>query len=154
MEGLAYAEERAGGVRLSFIDSSAFLYAFLASRSDLLPEVSRMKGHAQAIIRRIQEGEPVTTSVVHVSEVANILEKRFPLDRARNIVSSILLSDNVSVSEVDNLRYEAALSISERHMVGLNDALTYSIMRENGITKIYSFDNHFDLFPGITRLTE
>lgn len=143
-----------GGVALSFIDASAFLYAFLTTRVELSPEVREMKTHAQAIIRRVQEGEKVTTSAVHVSETVNILEKRFPLQRARHVASQIIQSPNIEILPVDRLHYEAALATSERHDLGLNNALAYTLMRERNIDAIYSFDKDFTKLPGIRRLTE
>lgn len=139
---------------MNFIDSSAFLYAFLTARKELSHEVEEMKAHAQAIIRRIQEGENVTTSTVHISETANILERRFPLSRARYVASQIIQSQNIEILPVDRLHYEAALAASERHDLGLNDALAYTLIKEKRIDAIYSFDKDFDKLPGIRRLTK
>ncbi len=139
---------------MNFIDSSAFLYAFLTAQKELSHEVEEMKAHAQAIIRRIQEGENVTTSTVHISETANILERRFPLSRARYVASQIIQSPNIEILPVDRLHYEAALAASERHDLGLNDALAYTLIKEKRIDAIYSFDKDFDKLPGIRRLTK
>lgn len=139
---------------MNFIDSSAFLYAFLTARKELSHEVEEMKAHAQAIIRRIQDGENVTTSTVHISETANILERRFPLSRARYVASQIIQSQNIEILPVDRLHYEAALAASERHDLGLNDALAYTLIKEKRIDAIYSFDKDFDKLPGIRRLTK
>ena len=139
---------------MNFIDSSAFLYAFLTARKELSHEVEEMKAHAQAIIRRIQEGENVTTSTVHISETANILERGFPLSRARYVASQIIQSPNIEILPVDRLHYEAALAASERHDLGLNDALAYTLIKERRIDAIYSFDKDFDKLPGIRRLTK
>lgn len=112
-----------------------------------------MKTRAGDIIKRIHGGERVTTSTVHVSETANILEQLYPLPRARQIVSDLIQSPNVEVLAVDRLHYEATLTASERHDIGLNDALACVLMRERGIETIYSFDRYFDGLPGIRRVT-
>ncbi len=112
-----------------------------------------MKAHAQAIIRRVQDGESVATSVVHVSETVSILEKRFPLQKARYVASQLIQSQNVEILPVDRLHYEAALATSEHHELGLNDSLAYTLMRAQNIGTIYSFDRDFDRLPGIQRIT-
>ena len=110
------------------------------------------KRRSQDILRRVQDGERVVTSAAHISEIADILESRFSLRSARHTLSQVLLSENVEILGVDRLRYEAALAVSERHDLGLNDAVAYTLMLERGITGIYSHDRHFDNLPGIHRL--
>ncbi len=144
----------AGGVALSFIDSSTFLYAYLTIRDGSTPRILAMKENAQTILRRVQEGEKTTTSAVHISETANILEKRFPLSKARHVASLLIQSENVEIFPVNKIHYEAALAASERHEVGLNDALAYTLMKERNIDTIYSFDRDFDRLPGVHRLTK
>jgi len=138
---------------LSFIDSSVFLYAFLTPRGELPSEMMEHKRRSQDILRRVQGGERVVTSAAHISEIANSLESRFSLRSARHTLSQVILSENVEIAGVDRLRYEAALAVSERHDLGLNDAVAYTLMLERGISSIYSHDGHFDNLPGIHRLT-
>ena len=139
---------------MRFIDSSAFLYAYIRPRRPPPPEVEDDKRRAQAIIGRVQGGEAVTTTVVHVSETANILEARAPLEEARSIILDILNMDTIRVTAVDSARYARAVQVAETNDVGTNDALAYVAMSEGGISEIYSFDRHFDALPGITRLSE
>jgi hypothetical protein len=136
------------------MDSSTFLYAYVRPRRRPPPEVEDNKRRAQGIIRRVQGGELVTTTVVHVSEIANILEARAPLEDARSIIMDILNMDTIRVTAVDSTRYTRAVQVAETHGVGTNDALAYVAMVENGVSEIYSFDKHFDALPGITRLYE
>jgi hypothetical protein len=137
---------------LRFLDSSVFLYAYIRSRRRPPPEVEDDKRMAQAIIRRVQGGEMVTTTVVHVSETANILEARAPLEEARSIILDILNMDTIRVTPVDSARYLRAVQVAEAHGVGTNDALAYVAMVEGGVSEVYSFDRHFDVLPGVTRL--
>jgi predicted nucleic acid-binding protein len=139
---------------LRFLDSSTFLYAYIRPRRRPPPEVEDDKRRAQAIIRRVQGGELVTTTVVHVSEIANILEARAPLEDARSIILDILNMDTIRVTAVDSAHYARAVQAAETHGVVINDALAYVTMVENGVSEIYSFDRHFDVLPGITRLYE
>jgi predicted nucleic acid-binding protein len=147
-----FEEGSPGGTALSFIDSSVFLYAFLTPRGELPSEIMEHKRRSQDILRRVQDGERVVTSAAHITEITNILESRFSLSTARHTLSQVLLSENVEIAGVDRLRYEAALAVSERHDLGLNDAVAYTLMLEKGITSIYSHDKHFDNLPGIQRL--
>ncbi len=59
---------------MRFIDSSVFLYAYLKPRKSIPDKIKTWKKRAKRIIERINMGEEVATSIVHVSEIANILE--------------------------------------------------------------------------------
>lgn len=139
---------------MRFLDSSTFLYAYIKPRHQPPPEVADDKRRAQNIIRRIQSGERVATTVVHVSEIANILEARAPLEDSRSMVLAILNMNNITVEPVDSARYARAIQEAEKWDIGINDALAYSYMVEQGIHELYSFDKHFNELPGITRLSE
>ena len=58
---------------------SSFTYAFLRPRTELSPRARRLKEAAKKILSRIEDGEEVATTVVHVAEAANILESRLPV---------------------------------------------------------------------------
>lgn len=139
---------------MRFIDASTFLYAFLKPERPLPPDLAEMKADAKTILERVNEGESVTTSVVHVSEVANILEARMPLSSCRRIISDIATKRNVEVAGVGNKLYTSSLHTAEAHDIGLNDALAFNMMQEGGVHEIYSFDKHFDDLPGIARLRQ
>lgn len=69
------------------------------------------------------------------------------------MAAQIIQSQSLEILPVNRLQYEAALAASERHDLGLNDALAYVLMGEKRIETIYSFDRDFDGLPGIRRLT-
>ena len=96
----------------------------------------------------------VITTVVHISEIINVLEARTTLERTRDIVSTIIGSDNVVIVPVDKNSIQSAIYIAERHRIGVNDALAIEVMSENSVTEIYSNDKHFDNYPEITRIWE
>lgn len=139
---------------MRFIDASTFVYAFLKPKRPLPPEAEEMKRKAQNILRRINKGENVTTSVVHVSEVANILEARAGLSECRKIVSDIITKKSVDVADVNSEMYIASIQTAEMYDVGINDALAFCIMRKRNLEEIYSFDKHFDNMPEIKRATK
>lgn len=137
---------------MRFLDSSTFLYAFLKPTKQPPPQIAINKQKAQAIITQIQEGEQVTTTVIHLSETANILESRTTLGDARNIIQDIIDTSNITITPVDQHLYTAAIKEAEKHNIGINDALAYITMMENKIHEIYSYDKHFDNLPEITRI--
>ena len=138
---------------MRFIDASTFLYAFLKPERPLPPDAAEMKEGAQGILRRVNEGEPVITSVVHVSEVANMLEAWIRLSEYRRIVSDIVAKRSVEVVDVSKRLYASSIHAAGVHDMDINEALALSIMRERGVDEIYSFDKHLDDMPGVTRLT-
>ena len=72
-----------------FVDASVFIYAYLKPKKTLMPELLELKKNAQEIIKRIDEGEQVTTSLIHISEIANILETRMLLKDSLDILADL-----------------------------------------------------------------
>ena len=58
---------------MRFIDANLFIYAVLKPKS-LPAAVLQKKTAAKEIFLRVNDGEPVLTTTVHLSEVANVLE--------------------------------------------------------------------------------
>jgi predicted nucleic acid-binding protein len=137
---------------MRFLDSSTFLYAILKPAKQPPPQVVADKKKAQAIITRIHEGEQVLTTVVHISEIANILESRTTQKEARVIVSMILDMSNITVTTVDKKSLQTAIHLAERYNIGVNDAHAINTMKENNIQEIYSNDKHFDNHTDIARI--
>ncbi len=140
---------------MRFIDASVFLYAFLKPRRRLPPQALELKERAKRIVRRVVEGgEEVVTTIVHVSEVANILESRLPLPKALAYIELILGLENIIVYDVDYQSYVEALGLAKRYGLGVNDALALVYMDRLGIREIYSFDSDFDRVEWVKRVTE
>jgi predicted nucleic acid-binding protein len=139
---------------VAFVDANVFVYAFLKPKRKLQPHEQKIKDAAKKIVTRINEGEETVTSVVHFSEICNILEDHFPFKEAYSIEKGLLLMDNIAIKEVSEEDYLKALAIAEDQQVGANDALAYVLMQEAGITRIYSFDKDFNEFKDIHTTTE
>ena len=60
--------------------------------------------------------------------------------------------DNVKIVDVTKDAYFAAVEMGEDFKLEPNDSLAVDIMRQNDVTEIYSFDDHFNKIDGITRL--
>ena len=139
---------------MRFVDASVFLHAYLRPVKKLPPEIETMKAKARSIVTRISHGERVATSLVHVSEIGNMLEARANLQTSLEILSGLLSLPNLIVLEPSVDSYQSALLESERYSVGVNDALVCVLMRAEGISEIYSFDRDYDRLKGITRVAE
>lgn len=135
---------------MRFLDSSVFLHAYLKPKRRLTTMESRIKEQAKNIIMRIDSGnEKILTSVVHISEVVNIIESRLGLDISIGILARILSLNNIKILDVNRDDYEEAIYISDKYKVSVNDAIAYIKMKEYNLTEIYTFDKHFKMLPNI-----
>jgi len=102
----------------------------------------------------VNGGEEVVTTVVHLGEIANLLEDFMPIEIAFEAIRGILLKENIHIAEISHKDYLSALPVAEGSEVGLNDALAYTLMIRSGIEEIYSFDKDFDRLEKIKRVIE
>jgi len=137
-----------------FLDSSVFLHAYLRPRKKLSPVEEERKKEAVRILDRIEGGEESATSVIHVSEVINIVESRLGLAKALELLENLLATENLSILAVSRREYEQALAVAARYGVSPNDAVAALVSREEDVSEIYSFDKHFDSIPFVKRITE
>jgi uncharacterized protein len=138
---------------MRFLDANIFIYAYYKPKKPLTEKEAAMKEQAQKIISDISQGkEQVMTTVVHVSEIVNILKNGMPRDTLTQTILGLLMLDNVKILDVTKDAYFAAVEIGEDYKLEPNDALAVDIMRQNNLEEIYSFDEHFSKIDGITRL--
>ena len=128
---------------MRFIDTNVFLYAAIKPKGKVSEKILERKEKAKRILLRIEKGEKVATTVVHLSEVANILEAKTNLTTALMFIESLLLAENVRILPVSPEDYLKALIIAKERNVSVNDALAYLKMKELDIKEIYTFDDHF-----------
>ncbi len=128
---------------MRFIDANVFLYAVIKPKGSVSKKILERKEKAKQILLRIENGEEVATTVIHLSEVANILEAKVNLTTALMFVENMLLAENVEVLPVSSEDYLKALLIAKEKNVSVNDALAYLKMKEFNIKEIYTFDDHF-----------
>ena len=138
---------------MRFVDSSVFVHTLLKPSRSLESHEAEIKEKAKTILRRIEEGEEAATTVVHVSEVANILESRTTHENTWRILSALVSMRGVSLIGVTGDAYRAAIQASSVLGVGVNDALAYIAMTGTGVNEAYSFDKHLDQLPEIKRIT-
>lgn len=138
---------------LRFIDASAILYAVIEPQKPLSEQLLEIKSNAKNILKRINEGEQVFTSVVHLSEVSNILEARKPFSEVAEFITDLMMKDSIQIFDVVANDYKTAAILAKRYKVGVNDTLAKLLMDRNDISEIYSFDKHFDTLQ-VKRITK
>jgi hypothetical protein len=138
---------------MRFLDANVFIYAYYKPKKQLTPKEKQMKDQAKRIISNVSQGkEDVITSVVHVSEIVNILKHGMPQDQLTTIIRGLFMLDNVTIIGVTREAYFAATELGDDLKLEANDALAVDIMKINEISEIYSFDEHFDQIDGVTKL--
>ncbi|MEE8168138.1 MAG: type II toxin-antitoxin system VapC family toxin [Candidatus Hydrothermarchaeales archaeon] len=132
---------------MRFVDTNIFIYALLKPKRKLTQAEGQIKEKAKNIFRRIDRGEEVLTSVVHLSEIANFLENAVNQTFALEFVRDLMTKPNITVVDVGRGEYMAALFLAEDKASRANDALAYITMLDRDVKEIYSFDKHLDNFP-------
>ena len=128
-----------------FVDASVFVHAYLRPRRELKPHERQIKSHARGIVTRINEGERVLTSVVHLSEVADLLDDWMPLEEARAVLQGLCTRESVEVLAAERRDLIEALAVGSEVGVGMSDALAVVLMRALEAS---------DSFEGIRRISQ
>jgi len=128
---------------MRFIDANVFIYAVLKPKTSLPAAVLKKKTAAKEIFLRMNAGEPVTTTTVHLSEVANVLEDAAGMAFAVDFLSGILMKSTITVEPVTVDDYRESIRLARKLAISTNDALALIIMERQGIDEIYTFDRHF-----------
>lgn len=138
---------------MRFLDANVFVYAYYRPRRQLTEKEKQMKEHAKKIISGVSQGkEEVMMTVVHVSEIVNILKHGMPLDQLTLIVRGLFMLDNVKIVGVTREAYFAAAELGADLKLEANDALAVDAMRLKGVREVYSFDEDFNRIEGVARL--
>jgi len=128
---------------MRFIDANVFIYAVLKPKTALPEAVLQKKNAAKEIFLRVNASEPVTTTTVHLSEVANVLEDAAGISFAGDFLSAILTKPTINVEPVSADDYRESIRLAQKSAISINDALAVLIMERQGIREIYTFDRHF-----------
>jgi len=128
---------------MRFIDANVFIYAVLKPKTTLPEAVLQKKTAAKEIFLRVNAGEPVTTTTVHLSEVANVAEDAAGISFAADLLSAILTKPTINVEPVSAEDYRESIRLAQKSAISINDALAVLIMERLGIREIYTFDRHF-----------
>lgn len=138
---------------MKFLDANVFIYAYYKPKKQLTEKEKQMKEQAKKIITDMSQGrEQVVTTVVHVSEMVNILKHGMPLEKLTEVIRGLFMLDNVTVQGVTKEVYFAANELGDDLKLEANDALAIDVMKSNNITEILTFDEDFDRVEGTTRI--
>jgi len=129
---------------MRFIDANLFIYAILKPKKPLPAVVVQKKTAAKEIFLRVNEGEPVITTTVHLSEVANVLEDAAGIGFACDLLSAVMAKPSIDVRPVSADDYRESIQRAQKYAVSINDALALIVMEQQGINEIYTFDRHFE----------
>ena len=92
-----------------------------------------MKDLSKKIVAEVEEGkEKVVTTVVHLSEVVNILKHGVTPEQLSEIMEGLLMLDNLEVEGVDKPKYLAATELGRDLGLDANDAVAVTIIVANG----------------------
>jgi len=132
---------------MRFIDANLFIYAVLKPKKPLPAAVLQKKTAAKEIFLRVNDGEPVITTPVHLSEVANVLEDAAGIGFACDLLSAVMAKPSIDVRPVSADDYRDSIQRAQKYAVSVNDALALISMEQAGINEIYTFDRHFERMP-------
>ena len=132
---------------MRFIDANVFIYAVLKPKEPLPEAVVQKKTAAKEIFLRVNEGEPVITTTVHLSEVANVLEDTAGIGFACDLLSAVMVKPSIDVRSVSADEYRESIQRAQKYSVSINSALALIVMEQQGIDEIYTFDRHFEQAP-------
>ncbi|MEM2987005.1 MAG: type II toxin-antitoxin system VapC family toxin [Nitrososphaerota archaeon] len=138
---------------MRFLDANIFIYAYYKPKRQLSQKEKQMKDYAKKIVNDISQGkEEVVTTVVHLSEIVNILKHSISPEQLTNIILGLFMLKNVKIYSVSEKAYFAATELGADLKLDPNDALAIDFMYLNNLKEIYSFDEDFDKVKGIERL--
>ena len=140
---------------MRFLDANVFVYAYYRPQRELGKEEREMKESAKGILSRINEGEERgITTVVHLSEMANILKRGMTANDLSGLIVGLIMADNVEVEGVTRDLYFSAAELGRELELDPNDALAVEAMTRSQIKEIYTFDTDFDRVKTIARITQ
>ena len=138
---------------MKFLDSNVFIYAFYRPGRHLSQSEKQMKDLSKKIVAEVEEGkEKVVTTVVHLSQVVNILKHGVTPEQLAEIMEELLMLDNLEVEGVDKPKYLAATELGRDLGLDANDALAVQAMQSRGLREIFSFDKAFENVNGLIRV--
>jgi predicted nucleic acid-binding protein len=120
-----------------FIDTAAFL-AVLNSE-DRYHQLAR-----NAWTEIINDGSTLLTSNYVILETNALLQHRFGMDAVRLFAGDILpIIDIIWVDQSLHQQAMSALLAANRHDLSLVDCISFEVMRQKGLEKVFTFDRHF-----------
>jgi predicted nucleic acid-binding protein len=121
-----------------FVDTSA-MYAFLDAHD---------ADHAQAVVlwteQVTNDARLITTNYIML-ELISLVQRRLGRNAVRDILENLMPSLTVEWidEQTHNLALRTVLAAGQRG-ISLVDAVSFEVMRNRGISSVFTFDRHFD----------
>jgi len=131
---------------MRFLDANIFIYAYYKPRKELSEKARWMKEESKKILKKINDGEEIVTTVVHLSEVNNFLKKSMDMATLQNLFLELYSLENFKIFDVRAENYLAAIAMMAETGLDANDCLALKVMRGMDIKEMYSFDRGFERF--------
>jgi predicted nucleic acid-binding protein len=132
---------------LRFVDTNVFIYVFIKSpKKDY--EIARR------ILQRIENGEEAATSIAVIYEAVDWLEYNNREIEVGSFLTAINSYLSLSKLSIEWDKFLSALKEKYDRQIDFVDTLNLRVMREIGVTEIYSNDKDFDRINGIKRIWE
>lgn len=131
---------------MRFLDANIFIYAYYKPRKELSEKARWMKEESKKILKKINDGEEIVTTVVHLSEVNNFLKKSMDIVTLQNLFLELYSLENFKIFDVRAEDYLAAIAMMAETGLDANDCLALKVMRDMDIKEMYSFDRGFERF--------
>ena len=131
---------------MRFLDSNVVIYAFFLPKRQLSPAEQLLKEKSKKIVEKIDAGEKIAISVVHLSEIANVLRTCFSPPDLVALFEGLYTQENISILNVSPPEYLEAVHLSRALNGKINDCLAAVLMKKMGMVEIYTFDRDFEKF--------
>ncbi len=131
---------------MRFLDANIFIYAYYKPRKELSEKAKWVKEESKKILKKINDGEEIVTTVVHLSEVNNFLKKSMDMATLQNLFLELYSLENFKIFDVRAEDYLAAIAMMAETGLDANDCLALKVMRDMDIKEMYSFDRGFERF--------
>ena len=124
-----------------FIDTNIFIEVF-----------ARKGERGLACAKFLKEATSLWTTELVVAETEWVLRSGYQETRERVVscLKQILGSDNIKIGNKKVLL--EALALYADFNIDFTDCINAAFVKYSNIAEVYSFDKHFDKFPGIKRL--
>ncbi len=132
---------------MRFVDANVFIYLLVKSpKKDY--EISKK------ILTRIEKGEEAATSTAIIQEVIDWLEYNNRKKEVQHFLTAI--NSYLSLTKLDTTWdcFVPALEDVYASQIDFVDSLTLQLMKQNGISEIYSNDRDFERVDWIRKIWE
>jgi len=138
---------------MRFLDANIFIYAYYKPKKPLNQKEKQLKKNAKKTITNISQGkEEVLTTIIHISEIVNILKHGLSTGELNKLILGLFMLGNLQIHGVTREQYLAATELADELKLECNDALAIDITKQNNITEIYTFEEDFNNIQGIAKL--